>query len=467
MHFGRALNELSIAFEIMRKLKTLLIFVLLSAVSLSSWGRTPKYVFYFIGDGMGINQAAATEMYMHSAGLGDLNFRHFPYTGFVTTTPANSRVTDSAAAGSALSTGHKTYNSAIGVNADTVEVETLCERVIRSGYAAGVASSDAVDLATPAAFYAHAGNRNDYENIAGDLVASKLSFAAGASIKSNKKGNDAWVAEAERKGFTVFGGDHRYSPCSGPVICLSDDMSQSNLSYAIDRKEGQTSLEEFTSAAIDHLYRNSRKGFFLMVEGAMIDHACHSRDAGAMVSEIMDFSKSVDCALRFYEQHPDETLIVVTSDHETGYVMITYGETSLVGNQKCSMNELTDIFLEMSADGNIPGWPEVKQVLSDKLGLWSKVPVTKDEEKVFTQLYKESFLDLTSDMQKDLYNSNKKLAFEAVNLLGRKAGINLFGSSHSGSPVGLYVKGACADEFIVCKDNTDISKVIARVARYK
>lgn len=451
----------------MKNIKSLLLVVLLFALSLPTWGRTPKYVFYFIGDGMGINQAAATEMYMHSVGLGDLNFRHFPYTGFMTTTPSNSRVTDSAAAGSALSTGHKTYNRGIGVDADSTEVETLSERVIRSGFAAGVASSDAVDLATPAAFYAHANNRGDYEDIAGDLVNSKLTFAAGASIKSNKKGNDGWVAEARRKGFNVFGGDLKYSPCDGPVICLSNDMTQSNLAYAIDRKEGQTSLEDFTNTAIEHLYRNSRKGFFLMVESAMIDHACHSRDAGAMVNEIIDFSKSIDCALKFYEQHRDETLIIVTADHETGYTMITGGKTELIGNQKCSMNELTDIFLKMSADGNIPSWPEVKQVLADKLGLWSKVPVSKDEEKVFTRLYKESFLDSSSDMQDDLYNSNKKLAFEAVSLLGRKSGICLFGGSHSGSPVGLYVKGERAAEFMNCKDNTDVSKVIAKVARYK
>lgn len=452
---------------IMKRFRLALAVVLLTAVSLQAAAKAPKYVFYLIGDGMGINQAVVTEMYMRSVGMGDLNFRHFPYVGFVTTAPSNSRVTDSAAAGSALSTGCKTYNGAIGLDADSTIVETLAERAVRSGFGAGVVSSDAVNLATPSAFYAHAQSRKEYEKIASDLVNSKLSFAAGASIMSKEKGNDYWMEQARAKGFRVFGGNESYTPCKGPVLCLSDDMTSSNLVYAIDRKEGQTRLTDFTAAAIDHLYRNCRKGFFLMMENAMIDHACHSRDAGAMVQEIIDLSGTVDCVLEFYKQHPDETLIVVTADHETGYTMIGSGKAELIGCQKCSMNELTSCLTEMSSGGRIPSWPEVKHLLSEKLGLWDKVPVSREEELVFTQLYKESFLDCKSDMQKDLYNSNKKLAVEAVTYLAGKAGIFQSKGSHSGSPVGLYVKGSCAAEFMGCRDNTDVPKVIAKVAKYK
>lgn len=451
----------------MRRIKITLTVICLTVLALTASAKTPKYVFYFIGDGMGINQAAATEMYMHSAGLGDLNFRHFPVTGFVTTTPANSRVTDSAAGGTALATGSKTYNGAIGLSADSTVVEDLTEKAIRAGYAAGVVSSDAVDLATPAAFYAHAKKRGDYEDIASCLVNSKLSFAAGASIWSKEKGNDYWVEQARQKGFRVISGGEQYTYGKEPVIYLSNDVSRNDLNYAIDHMEGQTCLAEFTAAAIEHLYKNSRKGFFLMVEGALIDHACHSRDAGSMVAEVMDLAKSVDLALEFYAQHPDETLIVVTADHETGETMITYGQTELVGCQKCSINKLTAILTSMGEDGKTPGWPEVKDVLRENLGLWDSVPVTKNQEAVFTQLYKESFLDRSSELVNDLYNSNQKLAAEAVRYLGSKAGLNLHTSSHSGSPVGLYVKGAGSDCFVGCKDNTDVPKAIAKAARYK
>lgn len=451
----------------MSRIKIILTAAILTLSALSVSAKTPKYVFYFVGDGMGINQAVATEMYMHSAGLGDLNFLHFPVNGFVTTTPVGSRVTDSAAAGTALATGSKSYNGAIGVNADTVEVENLTEKAIRSGYAAGVVSSDAVDLATPAAFYAHAKKRGHYEDIVFDLLNSKLSFAAGASIWSKEKDNEYWAAQARDKGFRVISGGQPYTYGKEPVIFLSDDVSRNELTYAIDRREGKTELADFTAAAIEHLYRNSRKGFFLMVEGAQIDHACHSRDAGTMVAEVMDLAKSVDLALEFYAQHPDETLIVVTADHETGHTIITYGETELLGAQKCSINMLTTKLVALGAEGKIPSWPEVKDLLRANLGLWDSVPVSKDQEKLFTQLYKESFLDCSAELEKDLYNSNQKLAAEAVRYLGRKAGLVLYNSGHSGSPVGLYVKGAGCQSFEDCDVNTDVPKVIAKVARYK
>ncbi|MCQ2174600.1 MAG: alkaline phosphatase [Bacteroidales bacterium] len=451
----------------MKKFNILLVAVLLAAFSSTAVAKTPKYVFFLIGDGMGINQAASAELYMRSVGMGDLNFRHFPYVGFVSTSPSNDRVTDSAAGGTALATGFKTYNGAIGLKPDSTDVESLVDKAVRAGRAAGVVSSDAVNLATPASFYGHAFGRNDLDDIAGDLVNSKLCFAAGASISSNELGNDYWVEQARQKGFRVFEGNDRYAPCKGPVIYLSNNTERNDLPYALDRKEGDTSLEDFTSAAIEHLYKNSPKGFFLMVEGALIDHACHSRDAGAMVNEVIDFSKSVDCVLRFYDRHPDETLIVVTADHETGYTLITRGAAEYIGYQKCSVNELTAGLVEMTEGGRIPGWPEVKQLLADKLGLWDKVPVSKKEEKILTQLYKESFLDGSSDVQKDLYNSNKKLAVEAVLLLGSKAGITLFSGSHSGTPVGLYVKGSRASEFSVCRENIDIPRIVAKVAGYK
>lgn len=451
----------------MIRFRYVLTVALLTVLSLTVSAKTPKYVFYFIGDGMGINQAAATEMYMHSAGLGDLNFRHFPVVGFVTTTPANSRVTDSAAAGTALATGCKTYNGAIGLQADTTAVDDLTEKAIRSGFAAGVVSSDAVTLATPAAFYAHTAKRGNYEDIAAQLVDSKLDFVAGASIWTKQNPSGYWESKAEEKGFTVFSGSDNYSYVKSPVIYLSNDVARNDLRYSLDRREGDTRLADFTAAAIDHLYRNSRKGFFLMVEGALVDHACHSRDAGSMVHEIMDLSESIDLALAFYDKHPDETLIIVTADHETGHTLVSYGDTKLIGEQKCSMNALTAKFMQMNADGNVPSWAEVKDVLRENLGLWDSVPVNPRQEKVFTLLYKESFLDNSSELEKDLYSSNQRLAAEAVRYLGSKAGIEMYGSGHSGSPVGLYVKGAGSGKFVDCRDNTDIPKIVAKVARYR
>lgn len=440
--------------------------VLLLCISLSA--ANPRYVFLFIGDGMGINQAWGTEMYMHTQNLGDLNFRHFPVATFVTTLPANALVTDSAAAGTAISSSVKVNNGAIGFKPDSTWSVSIAEKAKRSGYGVGIVSSEAVNLATPASFYGHTPSRGNTEVIASQLMDSKFDFFGGATVLPARDKGRYWIDKAEEHGFTVFSGERTYKHGTrGRVLCLGDNVRHSEIPYAIDNDGTRTNLQYFTASAIDHLYTNCRNGFFLMVESALVDHACHSSDAGTTVNEIINFSASIDLALAFYKKHPGETLIIVTADHETGKCAIREGDPRLLENQKCSLNELTRKISGLSADGNEVAWSRVKEILRENLGLWDKVEVSRDEERRLTQLYKESFLDREGDTEKDLYNSNKKIAVEAVRYLGEKAGIVLSGGMHTGAPVGLYVKGARADDFSFCRDNTEISKVISRLANYK
>ena len=145
--------------------------------------KAPKYVFYFIGDGMGLNQVVATQYYLRSCegelGITPLCFTQFPYTGIATSYSASSDVTDSAAGGTALATGHKTYNGAIGVAADATPVASIAEKAHRYGAKVGVATSVTINHATPASFYAHQKSRNDYYEIGAQLPASGFEFFAG------------------------------------------------------------------------------------------------------------------------------------------------------------------------------------------------------------------------------------------------------------------------------------------------
>ena len=450
-------------------MKKIFLFLISALFCISIQAATPKYVFLFIGDGMGINQAASTENYMHAMGLGDLNFRHFPVTTFVTTYPYNALVTDSAAAGTAISSSRKVKNGSVGFLPDSSWSVSIAEKAKRSGFGAGILSSEAVNLATPAAFYGHVPSRNEVETIANQLMDSNIDFAGGATVWPPKDKGEYWPAQAREHGITVFSGrDNKYvHGTRGRVLCLGDNLRQSEIPYAIDNNGTRTKLEYFTASAIDHLYTNWKNGFFLMVEGAGVDHACHSSDAGAMVMEIMNLSKSVDLALQFYAKHPNETLIIVTADHETGYCTMREGDPKLLSNQKCSLNELTHKLSELSKDGQEVSWGMVKNVLKDNLGLWDTIEVSRHEERRMTQIYKETYLDSENDTQKDLYNSNKKIAVEAVRYLDEKAGIVLSGGNHSAAPVAVYVKGPRATEFNACNDNTDISKVIARIANYR
>ena len=149
----------------------------------------PKYVFYFIGDGMGINQVRGTEIYNQATGNGPevINFTQFPVQSYVTTHSASALVTDSAAAGTALATGVKTYNSGMGVDPDGNPLPNLAEWAKASGAGVGVITSVGINHATPAAFYAHVEKRNMYEEISGQFMTAGVDFGAGSTFLMNKK----------------------------------------------------------------------------------------------------------------------------------------------------------------------------------------------------------------------------------------------------------------------------------------
>ena len=449
---------------------------LLLTLSLATRAQTPKYVFLFIGDGMGINQSYVTDVYNRAINGAPLNFLDFPVRTFVSTCSASSGVTDSSAAGTALATGRKTTNSFIGVAPDAEPLTTLAEMAKRSGLGAGVVTSVGVNHATPGAFYAHSQSRYGYDEISRQLLDSPVDFAAGANFISEKGSEMSasdWVGAARQKGIVVYEGAVAYAPVKGKrVILLADDPARDHLQYAIDRREGQTSLRDFTAAAIDHLYSNFRKGFFLMVEGGMIDYANHSRDLATAIDETLDMAASVQLALDFAAKHPSEVLIVVTADHETGGFIAGAGHYEMhperMEAQKVSKDALTDLVrsLRRQTDNKVE-WRQIKDLLTQTLGLWDSVPVSKKWEKVLTQTYKESFLDREGEDEKDLYSSHEQIVADAVKCLQDRAQVSYSMYSHSGSPVPLCAWGAGSAAFGSCKDNTDIPKTIARVAKYK
>ena len=159
----------------------------------SAWAQQAKYVFYFIGDGMGLNQINTTEYYMASAegkwGFGHLSFADFPYTTYAANYSANRRVTDSAAAGTALATGHKTNNGMLGMTPDSVNVSSIATWAKQSGKKVGVCTTVSIDDATPAAFYSHQASRKSRNAIGRQLATSGFDYFAGSDFR-NPKGDD-------------------------------------------------------------------------------------------------------------------------------------------------------------------------------------------------------------------------------------------------------------------------------------
>lgn len=442
------------------------------ALVLVSCEDKPKYVFYMIGDGMGINQVYATQIYNQAMGMQNpnLNFASFPIRTFFTTHCNNTLVTDSAAAGTALATGEKTDYQFMGIDSAGESLVTVAEKAKAAGYGAGVVTSVGVNHATPAAFYAHTAKRSDYDEIARQLIASNLDVAAGGGFniqsRSGKKAEE-YVDAARAAGIGVYCGKDNFSDIKEDrVFLLDSDLSTSELKYSIDQKEGDTKLADLTKAAVDHLYRTNKKGFFVMVEGGMIDHSCHDNDGATSFQEVNDFALAVDVVLEFYRQHPKQTLIVVTADHETGGLMLGSGKYSMdpekLTHQTMSEEHLSNLIRGLQS----PSWEDLKQVLSEALGMWSSVPVDAATEARFKEMYDQTYHKGNAQNVTAWYSVNSKIASDAVEYVNKAAGFGWSFEPHSGSPVGLFAIGAGSQAFAACADNTDVPKIISKVAGY-
>ena len=322
----------------MKKLSSLLLLLALSICW--SYAQQAKYVFYFIGDGMGVNQVQGTEIYRAELegkmGITPLLFTQFPYSTVAITNSATNRVTDSAAAGTALATGRKTKNSAIGVLKDQeTPINSVAVWAKNKGCRVGIATSVTVNHATPGAFYAHAAKRTLYHEIGKDLYKTGFDFYAGSDFRDatdkNNPTTDNLYEMAGKNGYTIARGYKDYlkqSKKADKMLLLQTEEASKRefvaIPYAIDRKSDDLTLAQITESAIDFLTKGKNKGFFLMVEGARIDKSAHNNDYSAVVREVLDFDKAVEAAIRFAEKDGN-TLVIISADHETGALALRDG----------------------------------------------------------------------------------------------------------------------------------------------
>ena len=317
----------------MKKFSLLTLILLLSLVA--SAQQKAKYVFYFIGDGMGFNHVSLTEYWLgYTQDVFDsrpLSFSAFPVLGWAVTHSESNLITDSAAAGTALSTGSKTKNGMLATGPDSTALESISYKIHDAGYKVGISSTVGINHATPAAFYGHNVNRGNYYEIASEIPASEFEFfAGGGAIESTGDDEDrVSVYEAIEKGGYVIaeGMDDFAAKKDGAekmMLLQKDGRLRTELPYAIDMKEDDMTQADLVRASIDFLYDENGEGFFVMSEGCRIDWASHGNDTKAVILETLSLSDAVAEAVRFYNEHPDETLIVVTADHETGGLTLSW-----------------------------------------------------------------------------------------------------------------------------------------------
>jgi len=382
------------------------------AVSCARQEKKAKYVFYFIGDGMGSTHVAAAEAYLAQErgviGMDPLCFTSFPVLGEATTFSFNSIITDSSAAGTALSAGEKTNNGMLCIAPDSTTLQTsISYKIHDAGYSVGVMSTTPINHATPASFFGHNIKRGNYYAIGKEIPESGFEFFAGGGLyhpngREKDQTPSLWDIITDG-GYTLAYGyeDFQTKKDADHIVLVQAEGSEEICPYALGRPEGALTLSQIVEAAITVLERNP-KGFFLMAEGGLIDWTAHSQDLAGTIFEILDFDQAIAVADAFYAKHPDETLIVVTADHETG---------GLALGRKGYKYDLTVI---------------------DSI----------------------KFASATTDVEKYMSDA------VSIGTINEEARVGWTTTSHCGGPVPVWAKGVGAELFAARQDNTDIPKKI-------
>lgn len=442
-----------------------------------------KYVFFFIGDGMGVNQVNGTEIYLaaidSATGTKPLHFAQFPHSALVTTFSASSGITDSAAGGTALATGNKTNNGTLGLKSDQeTPVYSLAKMAKDNNLAVGLATTVSIDHATPAAFYAHVESRKMYHEIGLQLIEAGYDFYAGSDfLEPNGDNGENLYDQCREAGYTIVRsyGEYAQKASSADKIILlqpqaASDFDRTCLPYAIDRTDSDLSLPQITQAAIDFLEKKSPEGFFLMIEGGKIDWACHSNDAAAAFNEVIDTDNAVKAALDFYNSHPDETIIVISADHETGGLALGTGinelHTDLLRFQRHSAELFSKMLAsEFKAKGEDFTWDYVRRMLQDNFGFWTDIELSDAETAELEQAYRD-FCDGVAKDTHTLYADENVIASKARLLMAKKAHIGWQSDGHSAGYVPVFAVGNGTEAFNGRIDNTQIPVIIAKLAGY-
>jgi alkaline phosphatase len=314
----------------------------------SQQGVNPRNIILMIGDGMGLSQISGA----YYANGGELSLLQFPYTGIMSVHGVDHLVPDSGSSGTSISSGVKTFKSAIGVDRDTQPVKTIMEELKDRGFKTGIVVTSKITHATPAAFYAHQKSRHMNEEIAGDLVLSGIDIFVGGGknyFYTRKTDRRNLIKELNKNGYLVQ--DLRKESWSKLNFVKEDKLAL----FTADGdpttvKKGRDYLPEATAFSIDFLKKKATNGFFLMVEGSQIDWGGHDNDVEFIILEMLDFDKAISNALEFAKKD-GETLVIVLADHETGGMSINEGSQWNNINSGFATKEHTATFVPVFAYG--------------------------------------------------------------------------------------------------------------------
>jgi alkaline phosphatase len=418
-----------------------------------------KNVIVLIGDGMGFG-AMELGRIMEYGTDGQLNIQRINTVGLMTTNPADGVVTDSAAAGTALAASTKTLNGSIGVDADKNPVESIAEYYQNFGKSIGLISTNTVDDATPAAFGAHVASRDGKSEIVRDYYDSQWDVILGGGTKyfgPDKQNGVDMIEKFIAAGYTYVTERDALAaaPDSGKLLGL---FTPSYMNYISDLEEYQSnepSLREMTMKALDILSKDE-DGFFLMSEGARIDHAAHAGDATAVWLEMIEFDNTVQYCLEWAAERGD-TLVVVTADHQT-MALAPSEVIDIEGLKNVSVSaEYMAIQIEKNSDKTAYTVESIQDVFTTYAGI---------------ELSEAEAAELQGNMPVELYSY--QLGWEIGSVLAAKLGVGLWSrdirsagitGGHSAAWVPVFAQGPGEEAFMGSYDNTNFAQILKKVVR--
>lgn len=428
----------------------------LFALSLSAADKRVKYVFLFIGDGMSTPQRMIAEEFSIKLGKGKLEINHMPFHGTTRTVSASSLVTDSAAAATAIACGVKTTNGKLGVDPQNKRLESVAEVAKKKGKKVGIITSVTINHATPGGFYAHQASRSAYYKIGLDLIASNFDYFGGGGMSAaDKKKDPAYKGNlyelAKKAGYKVVFGRKGFDSVTANDKKVWAVGTKGALPYNITGNKDVPTLADFTRQGIQVL--DNPNGFFMMVEGGAIDWAGHANVAAENLHEVLGFNEAVKVAMEFAKKHPDDTLIVVTGDHETGGMTMGFAGSGYnlwverLTHQKMSLGDFHVLIKEKQKKNPALTFDDIKADITKNFGL----KFTDD---------KKDPMRVNSKQLESLKKGFKsgKLAQALKKLINDKAGIGWTSGSHTALPVLTTSQGKNAEVFKGMIDNTDIAK---------
>lgn len=356
------------------KTQRILLAIIMALLALTSCSNEhnnkPTNVIYLIGDGMGFGAVSSLLLSVEE----ETGFEMAPVIGLNETCSANNYVTDSPAGGTALATGTRTCNGFLGVDPDSIQLESLLKKAQKMGKKTGIVVNTTLTEATPGAFYAGVTSRKESYKIAEQFTASGVDIAIGAGLSAfiNRPDSVDMTAVLIEKGYDVYldwksvlnsesekfvgildmSDVHRRnkarnttaSAADGAEVCLAAKLAAESTNEDTTRFSEPTEyLEKACIKTIAQLEKNAPKGFFLMVESAIIDGYGHNNDSEGMIEEMQEFDKTLKALVAYVKEHPN-TLLVVTADHETGGTNVAY--------QSHAVNQPEGLHLSFSTKGH-------------------------------------------------------------------------------------------------------------------